>query len=777
MLAYQQVAYLVGIYFGMELLASHKTYFDEHSLRMQLMEQRIEQLGAEKERLEYDRHIAVNRMMSSEALPTQRAAFTDSTRPCSSSAWSEMSSEEERMAMRICVPQEATEPDMQGPHGVLGAQGAHGTPAQESEELTEVEARESRASEISESHAERQAETIARLTSQLAEARESRPDLEALECKLQMERAKTELAALEAKHATLKADCIQLEATKKVAAQSAQLEAAARRCTQLKAECTQLEAECTRLDSAARDAAAMSQVLRLEMEAAVAAASKEAVNAAEADAAAAQEATKKERERCEHRVAAATVAVAAASEQEQLATKALGEAEARVSAAEADAATAREATKEECERCERRVAAAAAAVAAASEREQLATKVLGEAEARVSAAEADAAAAREATKKERERCEHRVAAATVEAASEQEQLATKALGEAEARVSAAEADAAAAREATKEERERCELRVAAAASLLRKWKSHEPDEEAGGGGADGGDAGGGDAGGSDAGEAPVQSCVLSAPSPQEEDVAPPVFSPYPDSSDDEKHHATERTDVASEDAASMEIAQDDGNGSVDKKARLKQLECEIKAALWPGRGPGESTTPPLTGLTGATDAVVRASGGGARGGDAGCDEAGCDEAGCDEAGGVAVVATGPRPADEKKMSAEASPGDASHSDARRKKAVARARRVEQLDREILAAQTERESMGMAPLAGGDVDSIKALCTTCGNEHTLKLLLLRHPGNIRIKVVAGGSDPADVAPAAGAAKPRVVAGMKLGMGAVRKGRYKTPFSDS
>ena len=86
-------------------------------------------------------------------------------------------------------------------------------------------------------------------------------------------------------------------------------------------------------------------------------------------------------------------------------------------------------------------------------------------------------------------------------------------------------------------------------------------------------------------------------------------------------------------------------------------------------------------------------------------------------------------------------------------------------------------MGLQPLAGGDVDSIKALCATCGNEHNLKLLLLRHPGHVRIKVVAAGSEPADIVPAAGAAQSCDMAGTEVGVGAVHKGRYKTPFSDS
>jgi len=47
-------------------------------------------------------------------------------------------------------------------------------------------------------------------------------------------------------------------------------------------------------------------------------------------------------------------------------------------------------------------------------------------------------------------------------------------------------------------------------------------------------------------------------------------------------------------------------------------------------------------------------------------------------------------------------------------------------------------MGLQPLAEGN-ESLPAQCITCGNVHTLKLLLLRHPGMVRVKVVPAGED--------------------------------------
>jgi len=52
-------------------------------------------------------------------------------------------------------------------------------------------------------------------------------------------------------------------------------------------------------------------------------------------------------------------------------------------------------------------------------------------------------------------------------------------------------------------------------------------------------------------------------------------------------------------------------------------------------------------------------------------------------------------------------------------------------------------MGLQPLpeGGGGLLDLPAECTLCGNVHSLKLLLLRHPGSVKIKVVPPGKQDA------------------------------------
>jgi hypothetical protein len=69
------------------------------------------------------------------------------------------------------------------------------------------------------------------------------------------------------------------------------------------------------------------------------------------------------------------------------------------------------------------------------------------------------------------------------------------------------------------------------------------------------------------------------------------------------------------------------------------------------------------------------------------------------------------------------------------KAKARLRREEQLAREIEKAQAERKQMNLAPL---DEETLVARCEACQNEHIIKMLLVRHPGELKIKLVTAGA---------------------------------------
>ena len=79
-------------------------------------------------------------------------------------------------------------------------------------------------------------------------------------------------------------------------------------------------------------------------------------------------------------------------------------------------------------------------------------------------------------------------------------------------------------------------------------------------------------------------------------------------------------------------------------------------------------------------------------------------------------------------------------------------------------------MGLAPLPeeGEDIFSqVPTLCETCGAEHTLRFVLKRSPGNVKVRVVA---DPNAVqaarALAGGTGPPEA--------GKVVAGRYVSPF---
>ena len=60
LMAYQSLCFFLGVYIGWELLSGHRAYYDEvHGLKLLLLQQRIETIASEKERLEYDRSMAI----------------------------------------------------------------------------------------------------------------------------------------------------------------------------------------------------------------------------------------------------------------------------------------------------------------------------------------------------------------------------------------------------------------------------------------------------------------------------------------------------------------------------------------------------------------------------------------------------------------------------------------------------------------------------------------------------------------------------------------------
>ena len=59
-MATQQLCFYLGVYLGWQLLDGHKIYYDEVSqLKVMLLDQRVEKLAEEKERLDFDRRVAL----------------------------------------------------------------------------------------------------------------------------------------------------------------------------------------------------------------------------------------------------------------------------------------------------------------------------------------------------------------------------------------------------------------------------------------------------------------------------------------------------------------------------------------------------------------------------------------------------------------------------------------------------------------------------------------------------------------------------------------------
>ena len=59
----QQLTYALGVYLGWELISGHRQNYEEkYQLQLQLLQKRVNSLKVEKDRLEYDRRIAVKKI-------------------------------------------------------------------------------------------------------------------------------------------------------------------------------------------------------------------------------------------------------------------------------------------------------------------------------------------------------------------------------------------------------------------------------------------------------------------------------------------------------------------------------------------------------------------------------------------------------------------------------------------------------------------------------------------------------------------------------------------
>ena len=83
-LSTQQLGYVLGVVLGFELLSGHKAYYEEGSrLKLQLLQNRIESLRMEKERLDYDRQMAQRQvvLLQSEKRPSTQGSLVMSNEP------------------------------------------------------------------------------------------------------------------------------------------------------------------------------------------------------------------------------------------------------------------------------------------------------------------------------------------------------------------------------------------------------------------------------------------------------------------------------------------------------------------------------------------------------------------------------------------------------------------------------------------------------------------------------------------------------------------------